>query len=596
MMVSRLHIPFEPLLIFLCNLRETENNFLNSSEASNNEFRKFALTCDSIRATRSKLEKVRLLSQYLITLTDDNDLKIAVTFLSGRVFPPGEVEREANVGYSTLWKVIGEITNSKDTELSLYYRKHGDLGSALEDAVADKMLSNSKNGSRQIVHTLFQKTLSLQEVYNSFVQLSKSVGPHSQERKEQILRGLFSNVIVPSEAKYIVKILTNEMRIGLVEGLLEESIAKAYSKATTEIRLANLIEANLGLVAIQARRGELEHSKLTPLRPTNFMLADTAETAELLFQKFKSPPMYSEYKYDGIRAQFHKLGDEVRFFSRNLANVTRFFPELEKGAKEIQTKSLILDGEIIAFSDGKPLSFQLLQRRLRKINHSAEDAPVKYMAFDVLFCNNNSLIRSPLKERVQVLRALNLPEPPMGFSDQRLVSSAQEISDMFVQSKTIGYEGLVVKDPLSPYAPGRRGSNWVKLKKELDTLDVVVVAAEYGHGKRAGVISDYTFAVRDGQDLKVVGKAYSGLTDAEIAEMTEIMKNTTVQDQGYRRVVKPQVVLEVAFDAIQKSDRHNSGFALRFPRIKRIRYDKSVPDIDDIEKVRKIYQEQKVKI
>jgi DNA ligase-1 len=569
---------------------------LNSPETFENDFSKFSRTCDAIKATRSKLEKVRILSEYLVTLREDIDLKIAVTFLSGRVFPPGEVEREANVGYSTLWKVIADITHSKEADLSAYYRKHGDLGSALEEVIGQKMLSSANNGSKQMVGTLFQKKLTLQEIYSSFLQLAKSVGAHSQERKEQILRGLFSSVTVPSEAKYIVKILTNEMRIGLVEGLLEESIARAYSRTPVEIRMANLIEANLGLVAIQAHHERLQEAKLAPLRPTNFMLADTADTAESLFQKFKSPPMYSEYKYDGIRAQMHKVDREVRFFSRNLADVTRFFPELKESAKEISTQSLILDGEIIAFSNGKPLSFQLLQRRLRKINHSVNDAPIKYLVFDVLYHNGNALIQESLKERVHILRKLNLPQNVMGFSEQRLVFSPKEISDMFIESKTMGYEGLVVKDFSSPYTPGRRGSNWIKLKKELDTLDVVVVASEYGHGKRAGVISDYTFAVKDGPELKVVGKAYSGLTDTEISEMTEIMKNTTIQDQGYRQIVKPQVVLEVAFDAIQRSDRHNSGFALRFPRIKRIRYDKSVLEIDDIDKVRKIYETQGVKI
>jgi DNA ligase-1 len=559
------------------------------------EFRKFAETCDAIKATRSKLEKIKILSEYLASLTDDRDLKFAVTFLSGRVFPPGEIEQEANVGYSTLWNVIADITNSKDVEISAYYRKHGDLGSALEDVIAEK-ISSSNGGTKQLVHTLFQKTLTLSEVYSHFFQLSKSVGVHSQERKQQILRGLFSNISLPAEAKYIVKILTNEMRIGLVEGLLEEAIAKAFSKTIGDIRMANLIEANPGLVAIQARHGKLHEAKLAPLRPTNFMLADPGETAELLFEKFKSVPMYSEYKYDGIRAQLHKRDGVVKLFSRNLADVTRFFPELEAGTKKIEADDLIFDGEIIAYSNGKPLSFQLLQRRLRKIIHSDQDAPIKYMIFDLYYFKGDSLLQEPLRKRVELVRSLRLPSDIMGFSEQRLVSSPKEISEMFVESKTLGYEGLVVKDLSSPYTPGRRGGNWVKLKKELDTLDVVVVAAEYGHGKRVGVISDYTFAVKEGQDLKIVGKAYSGLTDAEISDMTEIMKNTTIQDQGYRRTVKPEVVLEVAFDAIQKSDRHNSGFALRFPRIKRIRYDKSIGEIDDMEKVKKIYEAQKVKI
>ncbi len=573
-----------------------ETRKLSSSSDVSGEFRRFAMTCDTIKANRSKLEKVRILSEYLSSLSYDKDLKIAATYLSGRLFPPGETDQEANVGYSTLWNVIADITNSKDAEISGFYRKHGDLGSALEDVIAQKMSTPGYNESGNLVHTLVKKILTLSDIYASFSELSRSVGSHSQERKQLILKGLFSNITLPSEAKYIVKILTNEMRIGLVEGLLEEAIAKAFSKNLGEVRMANLILANTGLVAIQARNGKLGDAKLTPLRPTNFMLADTAETAELLFGKFKSSPVYSEYKYDGIRAQLHKHDGKIRIFSRNLADVTRFFPELEEATSRLGHYGLIFDGEIIAFDDGKPLSFQLLQRRLRKIAHSEDDAPIRYMIFDLLFSKNLSLIQEPLRKRVELLRSLELPSAIMGFSELRSVSTSQEISDMFVESKGLGYEGLVVKEPSSPYTPGRRGSNWVKLKKELDTLDVVVVAAEYGHGKRVGVISDYTFAVRDGPDLKVVGKAYSGLTDAEIDEMTKIMKNTTIHDQGYRRTVKPQVVLEVAFDAIQKSDRHDGGFALRFPRIKRIRYDKSINEIDGIEKVEKIYEAQKVKI
>jgi DNA ligase 1 len=566
-------------------------------EDSPDGFQKFSLTCDNIKATRSKLEKVRILSEYLLGLKDDKDLRIAVSFLSGRIFPPGEVEQETNVGYSMLWEVISKITDSKDTELSKYYRKHGDLGSALEDLISEKNTKAKNSGQLQFGgQTLFQKSLTMSDVYNYFLDLSKSVGSGSLGRKQQILMGLFSNITLPREAKYIVKILTNEMRIGLVEGLVEEAVARAFSKTLLEVRMANLIVANSGMVAVLARNGRLPEAKLLPLRPTNYMLAETAETAEALFSKFKNSPMYSEYKYDGIRAQVHVADGQVKIFSRNLADITRFFPELEEGAKMIREKhSFILDGEIIAYR-GRPLSFQLLQRRLRKISRSDKDAPIKYLAFDLLYSEGYALIQEALENRVQALRRLSLPEMVMGFSEQRQVSSAQEILDMFIESKNLGYEGLVVKDRFSPYTPGRRGGNWVKLKKELDTLDVVIVACEYGHGKRAGVISDYTFAVSDGSQLKVVGKAYSGLTDEEIANMTELMKSLTIQDQGYRRIVKPEVVIEVAFDAIQISDRHDSGYALRFPRIKRIRDDKSVREIDSLERVKKIYEGQHVRV
>lgn len=556
------------------------------------EFALFAEVCDQIRATRSKLEKVRILADYFQKLSD-SDLKIAATYLAGRIFPPGE-SQEVNVGYSILWGVISELTNFQASRMSEYYLKHGDLGSVTEEIVTD--LAKKSSGKHPFSNTLFQKSLTLGDIHSAFRELAKATGSSSVGRKKQILLGLFSSIRLPKEAKYIVKILSGEMRIGLVEGLVEESIAKASGKSLSEVRSANLIVADPGTVAVLARHDRLDEAKLVPLRPTNFMLADTAETAELVYKKFKSMPAISEYKYDGIRAQVHVTSEAVKIFSRNLEEVTRFFPEVEEAAKKITSTSAIIDGEIIAFRSGKPLSFQLLQRRLRKLTRSADDVPVTFLGFDLLYCDNQSLLNEPLRVRTEKLRQLNAgKDSVITFSEQRNVNSAQEILEMFLESKSLGYEGLVVKDRDSVYTPGRRGGAWVKLKKELDTLDVVIVATEYGHGKRAGVLSDYTFAVSDGADLKVIGKAYSGLTDAEINQLTELLKSITLQDQGYRRSVKPQVVLEVAFDAIQKSDRHDSGYALRFPRIKRIRTDKSVFEIDSLEKVKRIYENQKVK-
>jgi DNA ligase-1 len=550
------------------------------------EFAGFAIVCEDIRATRSKLEKIRILSNYLSRLESDADLKIAVTFLSGRIFPPGESEREVNVGYSILWSTISDITGMSGRDLSKYYLKHGDLGDVLQSILSTKQIS--------MTQTLLGGSLKLRDLFSSFLSLSKISGQRAIERKKQILRGLFSSVRDPLEGKYIVKILSGEMRIGLVEGLVEESIAKCYSKPLEEIRKANLLIANLGEVALLAKRDTLAEATLETLHPTNFMLASSAKNSEDLFKKFEGRPVFAEFKYDGIRAQIHKKKGDIRIFSRNLADVTQFFPELESAMFKVSQEELILDGEIIAFRDGRPLSFQLLQRRLRKITRSSSDAPIKYFAFDILH-DGKSLIEKPFSERLKILRSIELPDV-MTFSELRSVATISEIQEMFEISKNLGYEGLVAKDPDSTYSPGKRGSSWVKLKKELDTLDVVIVAAEYGHGKRAGVISDYTFAVKDGEELKTVGKAYSGLTDVEIDEMTKLLKSITLKDYGYRRTVRPQVVLEVAFDAIQRSERHDSGFALRFPRIKRIRTDKSVDDIDSIERVNEIYRAQRVRI
>jgi DNA ligase 1 len=561
----------------------------NQSRDTYSDFLYFATVCETVRKTSSKLRKIDSVASYFENLPTDEDLRIAATLLSGRIFASGAEFTEINVGYSLIWQAISEFHGMKENELSEYYLKYGDMGSAVEDWL-------KSIGRRASTASLFQDSdLTLAEFYSSLKELARASGKGSTERRMLILKRVFSQIKEPVEAKYVLRILGGEMRIGLVEGLVEESIAKAFSKTLAEIRNANLVYGDVGQVAVLAKRDGLSEAELTLFRPTNFMLADTAENAELLYKKFEPKPILAEYKYDGIRAQIHKLDDKTRIYSRNLADVTRYFPEIEHALKSLDTKSLVLDGEIVPFHNGAPLSFQTLQRRLRKLEHSPYDAPIKYFAFDLIYLDGRSLIGEVLSARSMLLHSLDLKEP-LDFSVQRNVSSIEEIQKMFDESKSLGYEGLVAKSPSSVYTPGRRGKSWVKLKKELDTLDVVIVAAEYGHGKRAGVISDYTFAVKDVDDLKVVGKAYSGLTDSEILEMTKLLKKITIQDYGYRRTVKPQVVLEVAFDAIQRSGRHNSGYALRFPRIKRIRVDKSLQEIDTLDKVEQIYNAQAAKV
>jgi DNA ligase-1 len=315
----------------------------------------------------------------------------------------------------------------------------------------------------------------------------------------------------------------------------------------------------------------------------------------------------------------HKFGQQIRLFSRNLSDITNAFPELANAAVDVKkllssksSKSLsdiqdfILDGEVMAFQNGRPLHFQELQKRLQKkylTEQIMAKTPLVYVVFDIMYFNGQSLIRKSIKERKEVLSSMSFKEPIIN-STYKLVNSEQDIISMFEKSKDIGHEGLVLKDLDSHYHPGKRGRYWLKLKKELDTIDAVIVIAEYGHGKRAGVLSDYTFAVRDDDNnnndnnnnsvskLRTIGKAYSGLTDDEILEMTKRLKSIKIKDEGIRIIVKPEIVLEIAFDSIQKSNRHDSGFALRFPRIKNIREDKSLPDIDSLEKVKQIYEKQ----
>jgi DNA ligase-1 len=384
----------------------------------------------------------------------------------------------------------------------------------------------------------------------------------------------------------------------LVEGLVEEAVAQAFGKEVgrEKVKEAYLMLGDIGLLAREAKGGRLADVKIEPMRPTNFMLAEPMASPEEIATYFEGRELYAEYKYDGVRAQVHKLGAEVRVFSRRLEELTASFPEVVDGAALIR-HDFVLDGEVVAFREGEgPLSFQLIQRRLRRadVEESMRIAPIRYFCFDILYLDGRPIHKEPFRERRKALWEL-LRGTELRKADSETVRESGEIGRFFKQSRSLGYEGLVLKDPESPYTPGRRGKYWAKLKEELDTLDVVMVAAEFGHGKRAGKISDYTFAVRDGEGLKVIGKAYSGLTDKEIDEMMVRIKRIAVGEVGYRMRVRPEIVLEVAFDSIQKSERHDSGYALRFPRIKRIRDDKRVSDVDTLQRVEEIYEGQKVK-
>ena len=545
-------------------------------------FAEFTSVLENVKSTSSKNEKVRIIAEYLKGL-DEEDSLLAARFATGRPSEKGSVD-ETQVGYSTIFDVIEEITGLTSKEMSKIYLKYGDLGD-----LAWEVLGEKKEAA------LFSSQLTIREVGEAFEKISKAKGKGSSSIKRNHVKSLLLRGS-PVEARYIVKILTKEMRIGLVDGLVEEAIARAYSLDHRLVREAHLLLGDIGLLARRASAGTIGEARLQKLKPTNFMLAESMSTSTEIAEYF-GKVVYAEYKYDGVRAQVHKSGEEVRIFSRRLEEIAKSFPEVCRESSKIN-HDFIIDGEIVPFKDGRPLPFQLLQRRLRRIEgfeEAASRTPVTYFCFDILLLDGNELYRRPLSERRKFL-SNSIQGTGLLLAESRAIMTSEDLEATFRASRSSGYEGLVVKDPDGPYAPGKRGKWWVKLKEELDTLDVVIVGAEYGHGKRAGVISDYTFAVRDGAGLKVIGKAYSGVTDKEIEELTAKIKEITIKDHGYFREVEPSIVLEVAFDSIQQSDRHDSGFALRFPRIKRIRYDKSVEEIDAIERVKAVFTSQKVKL
>jgi len=538
-------------------------------------FSEFVGSCDRIRRSSSKNEKVAILAEYLKTL-DDESLKIVCMFLSGHMFPRSS-GLDLNIGYSAVWDVLRRFSSLKLDELRKIYIKHGDLGEIAEQAIAKRK-----------IEPLLRTELTLNYIYQQFNKISNIAGQGSTEEKKKNLTGLLVNCS-PIEAKYFVKILVYELRIGLVSGLVELAIARAFNRDLNDVRESFLVGSDIGYIATLAKEDKLSSATMQPFTPINFMLAGVMFSAKEIV-KYYGKLLISEYKYNGIRAQIHNIDNKVKIFSRQLEDITLSFPEIVNASID-QTKDFILDGEIVPFRKSKPLPFNELQRRLRRKNVDDDiinEIPVSYMAYDVLYMNGSSMIKEVLTKRKELLEGLALNEPMISIPFLQL-DAEEKVIQMFTESRSLGHEGLVLKDPDSRYQPGRRGKHWVKLKQELDSIDTVILIAEYGHGKRAGVLSDYTFAVRDDDKLKVIGKAYSGLTDEEIMYMTERLKSIMTKDEGYRIIVRPEVVLEIAFDSIQRSERHESGYALRFPRIKRIRDDKGINDIDTLTKVKSVY-------
>lgn len=582
--------------------------------------KRLAEACERIASTTKKLEKIGIVAEYLTRATRE-EASVAAVFLSGRPFPVWE-ETTLQVGGALLWRMVQELSGKTEEELTASYRRLGDLGAVAADVLPDHQ-NTDRVGTGAPARSSRAKLgsdtpeLTVVEVQIRFRKIATARGSAA---KAALVRELLSQV-TRLEAKYIIKIMTGDLRIGLKESLVEEAIAKAYGGTLPEVQRANMLLGDIGETLRFAVEGKLPEAKMRLFHPLGFMLATSAASAEEALSYFQNALV--EDKYDGIRAQAHCSGEDIRLFSRTRDDITQSFPELPDALAGLP-KDAILDGEIVAWSylSGDALPFSALQQRLGRKKVSEQlmrRVPVAYLVFDVLYAGSELLIDCPLRERGKILEGLlvhhgdtearrtvrSVAQQKLAFGPEESIStakvirapvfqafSAQELDQLFNAAQSRGNEGLMIKDPESAYAPGRRGRSWLKLKRELATLDVVVTAVEYGHGKRIGVLSDYTFAVWDGENLVNIGKAYSGLTDAEIAEMTKWFLEHTIEDQGFRLIVEPRIVLEVAFNNMMRSDRHNSGYALRFPRIVRLRPDKLPEEADRIETAREIYERQ----
>ena len=678
------------------NLARDDNFVVN---AMTDSFLEFAELNDALAATTKKLEKRALMAAYLRGLELEDSARAAL-YLAGTPFAETD-RRGLNVGGSLLTKALLQRSGASQAALHAAYRRHGDLGMAAEDLLADAASMGS--------------ALTLKFVEDMFDKIASAGGPGA---KLPLLAALLE-AARPVEAKYLLKLMLGDMRTGVKESLVEEAIAVAFETDASDVRRASMLIGSLPLVVRFAAERRLGEAQMKLFHPLGFMLASPVDSVDEAVERFTeevlleepapeanadnktgsegaspsaarstmpnrkqdatpqglksggkeadfgaaeiraliqdlspstmargaeglsiggvSEPRASggarihgvlEDKYDGIRAQLH-CGDplepgRVQLFSRSRDDLSASFPELVEAFATIPEK-VILDGEILAWNPdassvgtGRALPFSVLQQRLgrkRVTQEMREETPVVFMAFDVLYLGDTLLLEEPLhvrrrrlEEFVSRYTALTANAKAHGqallFSSEaaefaRLMlapavalASAKQLDAAYTAARLRGNEGVMLKSLNSKYQPGRRGLAWLKLKRELATLDVVVTGAEFGHGRRAGVLSDYTFAVRDGDALRNVGKAYSGLTDAEIDELTAFFHAHTLEDFGRFRTVEPLKVLEVAFNNVMRSNRHDSGFALRFPRILRIRDDKPVEEIDTLARVAEIYELQ----
>ena len=537
----------------------------------------FAECAEAVAATTKKLEKAAILGSYLEMLTDA-DLTRAARYFAGHQFASTDA-RTTNVGGSIISAALSEATGFSPEDLYPRYVRLGDPGELAAEVV--------KEAKRSV-----QATITLVETESLIARLSETRGI---KNKTALLTAVLHHA-TPLEAKYLVKLLAGDLRIGLREGLVEDAIARVFGRSLEDVAYANMLLGDIGETAVRARTGDLRDINMRLFHPIKFMLAtpaaDLTDVARTMPEEF-----LVEDKFDGIRAQAHVEAGRVAIYSRTMDEITHRFPELVGPLQSLST-DVIIDGEIVPSNGEVILPFSELQKRLGRKNVGTQllkAVPVALVAYDLLYAGGTVLIDQPLSERRHILAHIVPPQGPLRMSQDKLFSDATMLDEEFELARARGNEGLMIKSPGSFYKPGRRGRDWLKVKRAIATLDVAVTAVEVGHGKRRNLLSDYTFAVRRSahdDELLNIGKAYSGLTDRELTELTDWFKKHTLQEFGHGRVriVEPAVVIEVTFDRVQASSRHKSGYALRFPRILRLRPDKSTNDIDTLDTVRRLVE------
>ena len=550
-------------------------------------FLAFANLCQKVEAVSGSLEKIDLVAAFLAGL-DEAELSVACSYVMGTLFPPS-LDLVMGVGPSILYEALAKACGCSAEQISEMLRATGDPGLVAAGIVEKR---------RPIGFAAFQEAepLSIADVYERFVAIARASGKRSQDAKVKNLQFLFSQA-GSLEARYIARLAIEDMRIGVGEGGVRDAVARAFSKSGADaesVERAYNLTNDMGLVAVAARRGTLSQLSVMINHPIKMMLAQLGESIAAALGEIGTAAI--EWKYDGARVQIHKEGDSVAIFSRRMENVTASLPEIVLAARQITAKSAILDGEAVAIGkDGRPMAFQEILKRFRRkynVEKLAAQIPLRLFLFDLIYLDGKSVTHLPLSERRALLEKI---ANPTLLADQVLSGSVEAAEEIYRQALAAGHEGLILKNPNSVYAPGKRGKNWLKIKPVMETLDLVVIGAKWGEGRRASFLGSYRLGCLDTATGNILDMGFvaTGLTDEALAELTDMFRELILLEKGMEVEIKPAVIFEVAYEEIQKSPNYSSGYALRFPRMVAVRDDKSLEEADSLERVVSLYKGQR---
>jgi DNA ligase-1 len=536
----------------------------------------FSKTCERLEGISGRLEMIDLISTVLPTLSPD-ELPVFVRFVMGRIFPDWSAQK-LGIGPNLLYEAIGYVAGMKKEQVIEKINQTGDVGKAVEELLMEKSMT-----------TFFHEELDIVRVYHGLIIIAEMEGKKSQREKLLAVRRLLGNAH-PLEGRYLARIMLEELRIGVGEGSVREAIAKAFSVDPALVEHAMQALNDSGEVARLAKIGPdaLNDVRITPFHPVRMMLAQQGSITGMITEHGQ---IAAEYKYDGSRFQFHKKGNWARMYSRRLEDVTGALPDVIQQLLGATDHDVIIDGEVIAIRDGKPMPFQSVLRRFRRRHDVAEATEAVELVpnvFDILWLDGETLIDLPLTERRKKLESVIT----MFIAPQVVSSDAVTIEKTYTDALAAGHEGIMIKVPASPYSPGQRGKNWIKIKPEVDTLDLAVIGAEWGEGKRAHAFGSFLVACQNEGKLIPLSRVATGFSDEQLAEVYGLLKDTVIAKSGKEVTFEPSLVFEVGYAELQASTNYDGGFALRFPRFIRLRDDKDLTDIETLDSIRDRYRRQ----